>query len=138
MVADEITKDINRVISYLESLEKNEHWWEKLFQDNRWREKKEYLQVLVFSQQNSCRIDSLKYTSVPKYSDYKELLDELNNQNNQKNKPFYSIYEMNINDCKTDSLCKDNADKLFLLQRELQSRIDTTDKFYKKFITSNW
>jgi hypothetical protein len=53
------------VTAYLQSLADNEHWWERVFQNNNWIEKKKYLEMVAFCYNNKYLLNKSKIVNNP-------------------------------------------------------------------------
>lgn len=53
------------VTEYLQNLADNEYWWEKIFQNNNWIEKKKYLEMISFCYSNRYLLNKSKIVNNP-------------------------------------------------------------------------
>jgi hypothetical protein len=81
-------KEIDEVIKYLGTLEEDESWWEKVFQNNNWAEKKFHLEAMKHYNIKDYYSAKLYYDSIPNLKKYPEILLEIAQTNNQLNKDY--------------------------------------------------
>ena len=83
LIEKEDTIKTNEIIEHLENLEKDESWWERLFQSNNWAVKKIHLQAMKLYNYKKYKEAKSKYESISDYDDYPEILLEIAQVNNQ-------------------------------------------------------
>ena len=56
---------LENITTHLQNLADKEHWWEKLFQNNNWTEKKKYLEMIAFCYNNKYLLNKSKIVNEP-------------------------------------------------------------------------
>jgi hypothetical protein len=160
IIESQDTVKANETIEYLCYLRDKESWWEKLFQDNNWEEKRLHLEAMKkYSYKNYVEAKDF-YLDIPNYDTYSEVLLEIAQTNNQINIEYKNKIDelsrindtLNLKLVQIDSLKNDirvsyidslnrikqsittNANTQIKLNQLINSNINQTEKWCNNFI----